>query len=211
MIKHNILVVEDDPLIAEDIREIIEQLGHTVSGVAYNKEKAIQILDQKETSFAILDINLGDNLDGILIAEHINKHFDFPFIYLTSYANQLILDKIKHTLPMGYVVKPFEEAQLFTAINVATCNFDILAPNKTFSIHTVNSQLNNPLTEKEFAILNDLYLGKSNDEIAEKHFISVNTVKTHLKKLYEKLAVHSRTAAVAALCTLISRHQHPAS
>jgi len=211
MIKHQILIVEDDPLIAEDIRDLVIQLGHRVVGVAYNQVKALQILEEKETSFAILDINLGDNLDGILIAEHINKYFDFPFIYLTSYANQLILDKIKHTLPMGYVVKPFEEAQLFTAINVATCNFDILAPNKTFSIHTVNAQLENTLTEKEFEILNDLYLGKSNDEIAQNHFVSINTVKTHLKKLYEKLGVHSRTAAVAALCTLISRHQHPSS
>ena len=209
MIKHKVLILEDDPLIAEDIRDLIQQLGHTVVGIAYTKEKAFELLEKHHPSFAILDINLGDNLDGILVAEHINKHFDFPFIYLTSYANQLILDQIKHTLPMGYVVKPFEEAQLFTAINIATSNFNVLAPNKEFSMSTINRQLTNPLTDKEFAILKDLYLGKNNEEIAASHFISVNTVKTHLKKLYEKLEVHSRTAAVASLCTLISRHSHP--
>lgn len=209
MTTHQILIVEDDPLIAEDIRELVEQLGHKALGVAYTKEKAIELLEQRRPSFAILDINLGDNLDGILVAEYINKHYDFPFIYLTSYANQIILDKIKHTLPMGYVVKPFEEAQLFTAINIATCNFNVLAPNKTFSIHTINKQLVSPLTDKEFEILKELYLGHSNDEMATNQFISVNTIKTHLKRLYEKLGVHSRTAAVASLCTLISRHQRP--
>jgi len=209
MTSHKILILEDDPLIAEDIKDLVQQLGHNVAGIAYTKEKAFRILEEQTTSFAILDINLGGNLDGILVAEHINKNYDFPFIYLTSYANQLILDQIKHTLPMGYVVKPFEEAHLFTAINVATCNFKVLAPNKTFSIKTVNSQLSSPLTEKEFEILKGLYLGKNNEALAALHFISVNTVKTHLKKLYEKLEVNSRTAAVAALCTLISRHQHP--
>lgn len=207
MTSHRILILEDDPLIAEDIHDLVKQLGHTVAGVAYNKEKAFQILEEQNPSFAILDINLGDNLDGILVAEHINKEYDFPFMYLTSYANQLILDQIKHTLPMGYVVKPFEEANLFTAINIATCNFMALAPNKTFSIKTINGQLSSPLTEKEFEILKDLYLGKNNEELAQIHFISINTVKTHLKKLYEKLEVHSRTAAVASLCTLISRHE----
>lgn len=209
MTLHHILILEDDPMIAEDIRDLIEQLGHTIAGVAYTKEKAIQVLATENPSFAILDINLGDNLDGILVAEHINKEYDLPFIYLTSYANQLILDKIKHTLPMGYVVKPFEEAHLFTAINIATSNFNVLAPNKEFSLNTINKQLANPLTEKEFEILKDLYLGKNNEEIAKDHFVSVNTTKTHLKKLYEKLAVNSRTAAVASLCTLISRHQRP--
>lgn len=200
----NVLIVEDDPLIAEDIREALTNVNYNVIGVTYNKQDALNLLANSSPDIALLDINLGDNLDGILIAEAINTKYQIPFLYLTSYSNKEILDKVKHTLPMGYIVKPFDEADLFTAIEIAISNFYQF--NKTDALHIdiVNDSVPNPLTQKEFDVLKEIYQGKTNNQMADDHFISINTIKTHIKNIYEKLDVHSRSEAIVKIRTLLN-------
>lgn len=199
----NVLVVEDDPFIAEDIREALSNVDYTVVGVAHNKKDAIHLLSKSSPDIALLDINLGDNLDGIQIAETINTDYQIPFLYLTSYSNKEILDKVKHTLPMGYIVKPFDEADLFTAVEIAISNFYQINKADVLHINTVNSSVPNPLTQKEFEILKDIYQGSTNSQMAENHYISINTIKTHIKNIYEKLDIHSRSEAIVKIRTLL--------
>ncbi|NGX85059.1 response regulator transcription factor [Aequorivita sp. KMM 9714] len=205
MSKTQVLIVEDNPLIAEDIRDALTSVDFTVVGVAHNKNDAIQLLEKTNPDIALLDINLGGNLDGICIAETINTSFQIPFLFLTSYSNKEILDKVKHTLPMGYIVKPFDEADLFTTIEIAISNFYRI--NKTHILHIdlINNEAPNPLTQKEFEILKDIYFGSTNSQISESHHISVNTVKTHIKNIYEKLDIHSRTEAIVKIRTLLQK------
>ena len=183
MSKVHILIVEDDPFIAEDIREALTNVDYSVVGVAHNKTDAIALLKNKSPDIALLDINLGDNLDGILIAEAINANFQIPFLYLTSYSNKEILDKVKHTLPMGYIVKPFDEADLFTAVEIAISNFYKF--NKTEPLHRegINASTPNPLTQKEFDVLKDIYQGKTNNQMAEDHFVSINAITLAFSQL----------------------------
>lgn len=204
MAKIKILIVEDEPLIAEDIRELLSQVNYQVVGVAFNKEDAFSLLQTTQPDIALLDINLGDNTDGITIAETINEKYNIPFLYLTSYSSKLILDKVKHTFPMGYIVKPFEEANLFTAVEIALSNFQGINKTSAISIELFNNILPTKLTQSEFEIVNDIYLGKNNIEMAEANFISVNTVKTHVKKIYEKLDVNSRATAIVKIRELLN-------
>ncbi|MDT0555281.1 response regulator transcription factor [Patiriisocius hiemis] len=200
----NILVVEDDPIIAEDIKEALTNVNYNVVGLAYNKIDALSFLKSLTPDIVLIDINLGDNLDGILIAETINSEYEIPFLYLTSYSNKEILDKVKHTLPMGYIVKPFEEADLFAAIEIAVSNFYKFNKTDSLQIELINKSIPNKLTMKEFDVLKDIYQGKTSNQIADDHFVSINTIKTHIKNIYEKLDVHSRSEAIVKTRKLLS-------
>ncbi|MBR9844765.1 MAG: response regulator transcription factor [Algicola sp.] len=188
-----VLIVEDDPFIAEDIREALTSVNYNIVAIAHNKRKAIEALKNTQPNIILLDINLGDNLDGILIAEIINRDYQIPFLYLTSYSNKEIIDKVKHTLPMGYIVKPFDETDLFTAIEIAISNYTKISKPKILSIELVNKTIKDTLTQKEFDILMDIYHGKTNNQMAEQHFVSINTIKSHIKNIYGKMNVHSRS------------------
>jgi len=204
MLKIKVLIVEDEPLIAEDIKEILLQVNYDVIGIAYNKSQALSILKTNSPDIALLDINLGNNTDGITIAELINKEYHFPFLYLTSYSTKIILDKVKHTFPMGYIVKPFDEADLFTGIEIALSNFQGIKKTATFSIQIFNNSLPTNLTLREFEIIKGIYQGKNNLEMADDNFVSVNTVKTHVKNIYEKLNVNSRASAIVKIREILN-------
>jgi len=204
MSKIKVLIVEDEPLIAEDIKEILLEVNYDVVGVAYTKDQALEILKSTTPDFALLDINLGNNTDGILIAEHINQHYRIPFLFLTSYSTKLILDKVKHTYPMGYIVKPFDEADLFTGIEIALSNFQGIKKPSYFCIELFNKSLPTNLTLREFEIIKGIYQGNNNLEIAENNFISINTVKTHVKNIYEKLNINSRSSAIVKIREILN-------
>lgn len=197
-----VLVVEDEPLIAEDIRETLDNIDFEVSGVAYDSDSALDELASNTPDIVLLDVNLGSELDGIDIAEIINKKYQIPFIYLTSYADRGTVDRAKHTRPMGYIVKPFDERDLFTTLEIALFNFSLSQPKIDLNLDNLNRKLLGKLTQKEFEILTSIFDGKTNRQMADEHFISLNTIKTHVKNLYDKLDVHTRTQAIAKLRSL---------
>lgn len=199
-----VLIVEDEPLIAEDIREYLTNADYSVAAVAHNKAQALRALEAQTPDIALLDINLGGNMDGLELANIINEQYHAPFIFLTSYSHKTILDQAKVTRPMGYILKPFNERDLYSSIEIALYNFSQGARPRHFSLEVLNKKILSPITEKEFEILKDIYEGCTNKQMAEKHFVSVNTVKTHLKNLYDKLDVRSRSEAIVKLRDLLA-------
>ncbi|HFC00202.1 MAG TPA: response regulator transcription factor [Phaeodactylibacter sp.] len=196
------LIVEDEPLIAEDIRDCISNFDYEPVAVAYTKDEAFQCLEKYDLDIVLLDINLGGKTDGIEIAKVINKKYKIPFIFLTSYSDKATLEMAKVTHPWGYLVKPFQEHDLFTSLEIAMFNFSKSVQPRNWEIENINKKIKARLTQKEFEILTALYEGKTNKQLAEEHFISVNTVKTHLKNIFEKLNVKTRTAAISSLYEL---------
>ncbi|MEM6262452.1 MAG: response regulator transcription factor [Bacteroidota bacterium] len=194
-----ILVVEDDIFIAEDICETLEQMEYIVVGPAYNATDAIELLDKEKLDLALLDINLGEGANGISLGHLIQESYHLPFIYLTSYANKSTLESAKKTRPMGYVVKPFQVEDLFAAIEIALYNYSQRWQPVSWQPTFLNKKLNTDFTPKESEILQDMFEGKTNAQLAEKHFVSPNTIKTHVKRIYEKLEVHTRSEAIAKL------------
>lgn len=199
-----VLIVEDEPLIAEDIGEYLTNIDYAVDAIVHNKEDALKFLNSGSLpDIAILDINLGGNMDGFKIAEHINEHCNFPFLYLTSYANKSVVEQAKYTRPMGFIVKPFDEADLYSSIEIALYNYSQTNKPKEFNRDLINAKILSQITEKEFEVLTDIYEGRTNKQMSDKHFVSINTIKTHIQKIYDKLDVHSRSETIAKIRNLL--------
>ena len=172
-----------------------------VSAIAYDSDEALHQLKKHPPDFAILDINLESEKDGIEIAEYINQNNFIPFVYLTSYSDKDTLDRAKKTNPAGFIVKPFNEKTLYATIEIALANHAIQA-NKhvpVLSAEKINKHLVTPLTERGFDVIKLMYDGKTNQQIATELFIAMNTLKKHINNAYFKMDVNSRTTAVAKM------------
>ncbi|WP_111684918.1 response regulator transcription factor [Winogradskyella tangerina] len=198
-----VLIVEDDPIIGEDIRDMLTNVNYSALDVAYDKEDAIEQIDAQQPDLVLLDINLNGQFEGFEIADHINKTRKIPFIYLTSYSGKEILEKAKPTLPMGYIVKPFNERELYSNIEVALYNFSKFLLPVELNAEAINSKIPTALTQKEFEVLEGLYEGKTNQQLADSQFVSVNTIKTHIKNIYEKMNTHTRSETLRLVHSLL--------
>ncbi len=119
MSKKKILIVEDEPIIATDIELSLEKLGYEVTGIEDNINDALVSIKENKPDLILLDINLEGDEDGIMLAQDINKDFRIPFIFLTSNADQLTIQRVKRTYPAGFIVKPFNEKDLLSNIEIA--------------------------------------------------------------------------------------------
>ncbi|WP_425390170.1 LytR/AlgR family response regulator transcription factor [Ekhidna sp.] len=119
MSKTSVLIVEDEPLIADDIALIIEKAGYDIFSIVDNADDAILSLSGDKPDIALLDINIEGEKDGIHLAHLINQKHHIPFVFLTSYYDKNTLARAKATNPGGYVVKPFDEGDLIANIELA--------------------------------------------------------------------------------------------
>jgi CheY-like chemotaxis protein len=123
--KKSILVVEDEALVAEDLKEIIISLGYTVAGTADNSATAIALVREKSPDLITMDINLSGPVDGISTMEQIRKESDVPVIYVTAFTTDPIIERAKKTKPSGYIIKPFSERQIRSAFEIALYNNEL--------------------------------------------------------------------------------------
>ncbi|GAB5538515.1 MAG: hypothetical protein Salg2KO_06180 [Salibacteraceae bacterium] len=113
-----VLIVEDESIISEMVKVMLEDFGHQVIGVAHNLKNAIERIDKGKFNFAVLDINLEGGMEGLELAERL-RTLGIPFIFLTSYADRYTVQKAKETMPGAYVIKPFNEEDLYTGLEMA--------------------------------------------------------------------------------------------
>ncbi|VVB87383.1 Chemotaxis response regulator protein-glutamate methylesterase [uncultured archaeon] len=114
-----ILLVEDEAIVAMDIKSRMENLGYIIPAIASTGEDAIKMAAETCPGLVLMDIDLGDGIDGVEAAEQIHKRIDIPIIYLTAYADEKTLSRAKITKPFGYILKPFEERELQCVIEIA--------------------------------------------------------------------------------------------
>lgn len=195
--RYAIFIVEDEPLIAEDIAGCLEDYGFAVSGIANDGETALSMLQTERIDAVLLDINLGDGMDGIEVASHLMDRGDIPFVFLTSHSDKGTLERAKKTHPAGYLLKPFDGPALMTSLEIALFNhLNRKKEQGLLDFSSLNHHLPTPLSEREFELLELIQRGQTNRQIAEQLFISINTVKTHLQNLFDKLDVGNRTQAL---------------
>ena len=120
--KANIMIVEDEKIVAQHIQNVLEDLGYVIVAVAHSGSEAIAEALQKKPNLILMDINLRDGVDGIDAISEIKKNFSVPVVYITAYADSQILQRAKETEPFYYIVKPFEEHELNAAIEIALHN-----------------------------------------------------------------------------------------
>jgi signal transduction histidine kinase/DNA-binding response OmpR family regulator len=117
--KKNILVVEDEQIIAEDISYRLNSLGYNVIGSVCTGEDAVKISGEKKPDLILMDIVLKGEMDGIKAHEVIKEKYKIPVIFLTSFSDEVTFARAKHTQPFGYIIKPFEERELRSSIEIA--------------------------------------------------------------------------------------------
>ena len=118
----NILIVEDNVIIADDLQFTIENLGHKVVGNVISYHDATIILKNSNVDLVFIDINLSSKETGIDLANLINESFHVPFIFLTSNSDSGTIELASKTKPAGYLVKPFHQDNLKAAIEIAINN-----------------------------------------------------------------------------------------
>ena len=102
--KANILIVDDDILIAESAKFQIKKANYKVAGIAVNAQEAINLAKEKCPDLILMDINLGSSEDGITAAEKIQKFSDIPFIFVTAYSDKATIERAKKIGPFGYLM-----------------------------------------------------------------------------------------------------------
>lgn len=129
--KVKVLIVEDEILLAQDIKQILANMGYEIIGIAPTAIKALQLLEENhEVDIILLDIILKGDLDGIELANLINAKYNIPFIFLTSHADNALVERAKSVKPYAYILKPFNGRQIGIAIELALVNFANKTPEK---------------------------------------------------------------------------------
>lgn len=114
-----ILIVENEAIVATDLAGKLRALGYEVAGIAAGGEEAVTLACRLRPHLVLMDIQLDGSMDGIEAAEAIRSRQDVPVIYLTAHSDAATLARAKLTGPFGYILKPFEERELATQIELA--------------------------------------------------------------------------------------------
>jgi signal transduction histidine kinase len=116
---HRIMVVEDEIVLAMNLEELLMSMGYEVVGVAYSGEQAMEMALDLRPELILMDIVLPGELDGIAAAEKIMSEIDISVVFMTDFLNKGFLERAKRLEPSGYILKPFNDAQIEAAIEIA--------------------------------------------------------------------------------------------
>ncbi|MGB3297056.1 MAG: response regulator [Phormidesmis sp.] len=114
-----VMIVEDESVIALDIKSSLGKLGYAVSGMAASGDVALRKIEATRPDLVLMDIHLKGEMTGIEVSEKIKSHFQIPIVYLTANADSSTFQAAIGTDPYGYVLKPFKEKELGIAIEIA--------------------------------------------------------------------------------------------
>jgi len=119
MTQATLLVVEDEAIVAQEIKSRLEKVGYSVCGVARDGERAVAEAERLTPDLVLMDIRLKGAMDGIEAAGLIRERCSIPVVFLTAYTDVATLERAKVEDPFGYVVKPFDTRSLMVAIEIA--------------------------------------------------------------------------------------------
>jgi DNA-binding LytR/AlgR family response regulator len=182
--KINILIVEDEPLIADDIAFILEDEGYNVVGKAIDTQEALDIVNTEKPDLILLDISLeGDDEDGIDLANIINNQYQIPFVFITSHSDKLTINRVKKTNPCGFILKPFKASEIVSTIAIV-----IYKSIKNLTNSRTKSESNNSFFIKQG---HDLVKVQFSDILYIKAEDNYTAIKTTEKSILASLSMKS--------------------
>ncbi len=119
MSKFKILIVEDDALVAKDIKQTLQNFGYSVTSIVTSGRQALVKVEKDTPDLVLMDIVLNGKMNGIETAHKIHNRFDIPVIYITAHSGEKTIEAAKLTEPYGYVVKPIDEKKLLITTEIA--------------------------------------------------------------------------------------------
>jgi DNA-binding LytR/AlgR family response regulator len=130
-----VLIVEDDPIIAKDLAYTLADLGYEVTSVCRTVQQALSALDTRLPDVMICDIHLeGDEWDGIRLVQEVRKTYELPILFLTAFSDGETIRRAAQVSPEAYLVKPFDERTLYAAIELAISKFsNVIPPAQSFT------------------------------------------------------------------------------
>jgi len=189
----NILIVENEVLIAHMAESMLIELGYIVVGKARNVAEALNIIANNKVDIALLDINLYNGTEGIDLGQQLKDHFQIPFIYLTSYTNKGVIKKATLTNPGGYVIKPFNKTDLFSSIEICLANV------KQFSKETSTE------VKKEGETFIQIRINKRFIKISSKDILYIKADNVYIE-IYTKDAKHTERMSLKQIIKILPQN-----
>jgi len=141
-----ILIVEDEKIIAEDIKNTLIKFNYTIPEIITSGEKAIRRAEELMPDLILMDIMIEGSINGIVAAKQIYHDFGIPIVFLTAYADENILEQATESSPFGYLIKPFEDRELRATIEMAFYKSKMekrLRRNRNFLLKIIDTVPNN--------------------------------------------------------------------
>lgn len=208
----NVMIVEDESIVAMDLAAGLEREGYNVVGIADNYADAIQLFAEHSVDILLMDINIHGNKDGVETAMALMKIRQLPLIYLTAFTDAATVERVKHTSPAAFLTKPYNIDNVRIAIDLALHNFAETKPGaKVLPMPSATTEKRND--KEQFLQLKDHIFIKQNyrfvkfslTEIqfaeADNNYVNIHTetqkfaVRLSLSDLIERLQ-YSRLARV---------------
>lgn len=174
-----VFIVEDELIVLEEIKIIMENLEYDVVGVSKSWSVAYEQICVLRPDVLLLDIMLNDIYDGVNLAEEICKIYNPYIFFVTAYADKQTISKAQGVRPHGYIVKPVTEKSIFAALELGISAVDD------------SPKIRNLFTVREVEVINCIAKGLTEELIAKKLYISSHTVKSHKKNIFRKSNVSS--------------------
>lgn len=180
-INASILIVEDELITAESISELLMQEDYDIAGIAASAAKALDICEEKRPHVVICDINIKGGTNGLELARQLKRLYQCEVIFLTAYTDAASIQAASEAGAVMYVVKPFSDAQLLVAVQMAFHKV-YHHQSKEEPVATGNVQL----SDREMEVVKLVAQGLSSKQIAQRLFISEETVKTHRRRMLQR-------------------------
>jgi DNA-binding NarL/FixJ family response regulator len=188
-----VLIIEDDPIIADYLSQLLSAEGFNVLGIAHTGERALDKISSLHPDLCICDIHLGTGMSGIDVAEVLSSKYQIPYIFLTSFDDDKTIEEAERHSPYGYIVKPFQDRTLLATIKIAWSNYKKRQSAEVLSKADIEQKTDVILTPQEYEILTKLINGQSYKQIAEAQFLTTDSIKYHAGKIYKKFGISGRS------------------
>ncbi len=154
-----LLIVEDELLIAEMLKEMLQDMGYSIAGIAKNYSQATALLQShSDIDLCFLDINLQAEQSGFDVAGFINEKVQIPFVFLTSYSDRKTIAEAANFKPQSYLLKPFTETDLFATLEIIKARKSGQVASQAVTIKDGTSTVKIPLQEIKYLKSENIYV-----------------------------------------------------